>query len=204
MAVLPFRAAGAESLLTDFAARLRCALTNALNDVPDFNATIVESPFDHGSAGDNAPVLYTVYGTMRPAPEGGPGRSKVFIELAHAHSGILIWTHMSLTDARTPDRLADRLAALLTPRIHSAELGRIRGKHTVHLTAYDFVLQARELLFRFKRASFEEAGALLWQAILLEPNHPTAQKLFIDWARLWNGRSWSDEPARSRTIMEPT
>ena len=44
MAVLPFRAAGAESLLTDFAARLRCALTNALNDVPDFNAAIVESP----------------------------------------------------------------------------------------------------------------------------------------------------------------
>ena len=202
IAISPLRTAAPGHAPCEYAFALRQALADAIAATPDLDAIAVDTPTEHRPPACDPSLLYALSGAVRHAPSG----VRVYLELAgleSAGAGILVWTHASETGGLTPERFAARIVALLAPRVHAAELRRIRGKHVAHLTAYDLVLQARALMFRFRRTSFEEAGTLLRQAIALDPNHPTARRLFTDWARLWGGQGWSDEPVRHPVAPQP-
>jgi len=185
LAVLPFRAAAHDRLAVYFAERLRESLIAAMRATRE--AAIVAPPHrgDMRTVATMYGARYAITGSVR----GSGAALRVFVELSHAGSGVLIWSSvletrdLMLFDAQ--DQIAGQIVTALTPRVHFAELARIRGKHPAHMSAYDCVLQARALMYRFSDRSFREAGVLLRQALAMEPTHPVARRLYGDWQRLW-------------------
>ena len=63
------------------------------------------------------------------------------------------------------------------------------------MTAYDFVLQARDLVFRLDRQALEQATKLLACAISLESDYSAAHALMADLVTLRVGQGWSEDIA---------
>jgi tetratricopeptide (TPR) repeat protein len=93
------------------------------------------------------------------------------------------------------DNIAGRIVGTWLPRLHEAELRRIRTRRPENMTAYDFVLQARDLIFRLDRDALEKAAKLLACATSLESDYSTAHALMADLVTLRVGQGWSQDIA---------
>lgn len=87
-----------------------------------------------------------------------------------------------------------RVVATIAPHIRERERLRAMRKHPQNLTAYDFVLQALDPLFRMDYPSFSRARGLLQQAIAHDPDYAPAYSYAAYWHLLRVGQGWSPDP----------
>ncbi len=78
------------------------------------------------------------------------------------------------------DRIAEETVKLIAPRVRQLELKRAIKKHAQNMTAYDFVLQALEPMYRLDYATFSRARGLLQRAMVVDPGYAPAFALAAD------------------------
>jgi len=200
IAVMPFRTIGANpqpdyfgcGLVEDIVCML-AALREPI--VVSSNSTLPfgNQPLDLRRVGQELGVQYVVSGTVRQAGT----RMRLNVELVQAATSAVLWGRSydirdtALFDAQ--DDIAAEIVTHLVPQVHQAELRRIRTKRPESMTAYDLVLQARELIFHLRQDSFERAGHLLREAVALDPRYAGAHALVADWYSLRLGQGWSND-----------
>ncbi len=201
IAVLPFRAIGPDPVPGYFASGLVedivCALTTLREPiVVSSNSTLLfkSREVDVRQVGQDLGVRYVVLGTVRRAADW----LRISAELVEAGSRAVLWAHgydvqvAALFDAQ--DAIVAQIVHTLVPRMHEAELRRVRAKRPETMTAYDLMLQAREQFFKLDRPSFEQAEPLLRRAIALDSRYAGAHALLADWMNLRIGQGWSPAP----------
>jgi TolB-like protein len=155
--------------------------------------TLRGSDIDLAGVGRMLGVRYVVSGLMRPIGD----KLRLSVELADVTTGAVLWKHnhdaeeAHLFDVH--DTIVANVVHLLAPRVHQAELRRIRLARPEHLGAYHLMLQARELMFELKQGSFDQAGALLRQAIALDPEYANSHVTLSHWCSLRLGQGWSPD-----------
>lgn len=201
VAVLPFRAIGPDPVAGYFAAgvvedivTLLATLREPVVVSSNSSRQYADVSFDIRHIGQELGVRYVVSGTARQAMPW----VRISVQLANAESGAVLWGQsydtkaLMLFDAQ--DNIARHVVNTIVPNIHESEMRRIRNKHPDNMTAYDLVLQARDLMFRMDRDSYVQAGALLAQAAAIDPGYATARALLADWYALRVGQGWSPDP----------
>ena len=201
IAVLPFRAIGSDAMPEYFAAGL-------VEDIVALLATMREpivvssnssqfyknKPHNLPLIGSELGVRYIVSGSARQANNW----IRISVELAEAATGAILWAQvydtkdLMLFDAQ--DNIARQAVSTLIPHIHESEMRRLRGTHPSSMGAYDLLLQAKDVVFRLDRESFDNAGSLIQQAIALDPRYAAAHALLADWYALRIGQGWSMKP----------
>lgn len=100
------------------------------------------------------------------------------------------------------DRIAAHVVKVIAPRVRESELRRAKRKHSQNMTAYDLVLQALELLYRFDYASFSRARGLLQRAMVVDPGYAPAFSYAARWHSLRIGQEWSSDVDADRKEAE--
>lgn len=117
------------------------------------------------------------------AREGG--RIRLRAQLIDTESGSHLWAETF--DASVDhvfvvqDRLAERVAGLLEPKLMQSEISRARRKSSPVADAYDLYLQAFALVGEHTEAKGRQAIPLLEKALTLEPDYGAAHAL-LAWA----------------------
>lgn len=98
--------------------------------------------------------------------------------------------------------IAEQIARAVLPSVNAEEL---LASHTLpvrDLSAYQLMLQAKNLIFDLERDAFYKAGALLKRATEIDPTFSTAHALLADWYSigLWEG--WSGDPTGDQAALE--
>jgi len=208
VAVLPFRTIGpsgppeyfAEGLVEDIVSVLSAARepvvisTNSTRGLHDTGMGLAE-------IGQRLTVRYIVTGSVRIAGR----RLRQAVELANAASGEVLWrrSYESAEAQMFEDQfdIAVNIARTLVPRINDNELRRV-GRRPGEISAYHDMLHARDLIFRLKRESFEDAGCILRRAMMRDPNYAPLHATLADWysLRIWQG--WSPDAEGDTAALE--
>jgi adenylate cyclase len=207
--VLPFRIAGLNQVPAYFMDGLVedivCSLAGLREpEVVSSNSTraMREGEIDLYSIGAALDVRYIVSGLLRPFGD----KLRLSVELAEAATGTVLWKHNHDTEeARlfdVHDTIVANVVNLLAPRVHQAELQRIRRVRPDNLSAYHLMLQARELIFELKEGSFDRAGDLLRDAIALDPAYANSHVTLAHWCSLRVGQGWSPDTAADALALE--
>lgn len=87
--------------------------------------------------------------------------------------------------------IARQVAGAMAPQVEQAEIGRVHGRPTTRVDAYDCLLRALDGLYNFGQPAFDGAGDLLRQAIALDPDYAQAHACLAMWHnfRFGEGRS---------------
>ncbi len=156
-------------------------------------------PVDLKQVGRDLGVRYVLEGSVRKAGN----RVRVTGQLIDAASGAHIWAERfdrDLTDIfAVQDELTKEIIAALKIKLSAAEKALIADSGTKNVSAHDFFLKGRELMFGSKRDRdiFEQFMSCFRRAIELDPNYASA------YAGLGMGYSldyqnhWSDAPEKS-------
>ena len=156
-------------------------------------------PVDVKRVGRELGVRYVLEGSVRKAGN----RVRVTGQLIDAESGAHIWADRfdrDLTDIfAVQDELTHEIISALKIKLSAAEEALIADSGTKNVSAHDFFLKGRELLFASKRDRdiFEQFMSCFRRAIELDPNYASA------YAGLGMGYSfdyqnhWSDAPEKS-------
>ncbi len=92
------------------------------------------------------------------------------------------------------DDVAAEVVAQIDPEILLIEAQRVASRPPQDPTAYDLVLRAIPLITRLERALFMQAGDLLRQAVLLEPEYAAAHAWLAFWQMFLVGQGWAENP----------
>ncbi len=103
---------------------------------------------DTRAIGQALGVRYVLYGSVRREA----GRLRIATELSDAETGAIIRSDKyegDLSDLFTlQDRISASVVGTIAPHVLEHELVRVRRKHPQNMTAYDFLLQALDQLYR--------------------------------------------------------
>jgi len=209
LAVLPFRVFGSSQVpayyMDGLVEDIVCSLAGLREpEVVSSNSTraMREGEIDLYSIGLALDVRYIVSGLVRPFGD----KLRLSVELAEASSGTVLWKHNHDTEEARLFDLHDTIVAnvvnLLAPRVHQAELQRIRRVRPDNLSAYHLMLQARELIFELKEGSFDRAGDLLREAIKLDPAYANSHVTLAHWCSLRVGQGWSPDTAADALTLD--
>lgn len=154
-------------------------------------ATTVETR----AVGRELGVRYVLYGGVRRSR----ARLRISTELSETETGSIIRCDHYDGEATDlfdlQDRIAERVVATLAPQVRQHELLRALRKPPASLTAYDLVLQALDQLQRLDLPAFEQAQALLRQALLADPGYALAHTT-IAWLHVLRiAQGWSADIA---------
>jgi class 3 adenylate cyclase/TolB-like protein len=152
--------------------------------------------------GQDLGVRYVLSGSVR--------RSKTQIlinsELADVRTNSVIWADRyegvpsELFDLQ--DRIATRIVWSVAPHVREAELKRALRKRPENMNAYDFVMQAIELIYTMNFEDFARAGKLLRQAIAADDSYAAAYA----YAALWQihniMQGWTNDQEEDRIEAE--
>jgi adenylate cyclase len=106
----------------------------------------------------------------------------------------------SLTDLfELQGRIAVSVVRTIAPHVRERELVRAMRKQPQNLTAYDFVLQALDVMYRMDYESFSRARGLLQQAIAHDPGYAPAYSYTAYWYILRVGEWGSSDPDADTT-----
>jgi tetratricopeptide (TPR) repeat protein len=153
---------------------------------------------DIRQVGQELGVRYVLEGSVRRAAN----RIRIVAQLIDASNGAPIWADRFDADLEDvfdlQDRVTERVAGALEPRIRLAETERSRRKPTDRMRAYDYFLRA---LAEFHRTTTEpnlEAVRLLERAIEIDPEHMAAHGLAAFCYAYRKGNGWmADRAAES-------
>jgi adenylate cyclase len=136
-------------------------------------------------------VRYLLYGSAQKIGN----RVRIGTELLDAETAATVATDQyngSFEDIfELQDRIAAHVVKAIAPRVRESELRRAMRKHPQNMTAYDLVLQALELLYRFDYASFSRARGLLQRAIVSDPTYAPAYSHAARWHSIRIGQGWT-------------
>jgi TolB-like protein len=142
-------------------------------------------------------VRYLVQGSVRKSGE----RVRIAAQLVDAATGQNVWAQTYervLTDVfAAQDEISEAVAASLVADLHRAEHAHVQHRAPENLEAWGLYQKSLAFFYRFTRADFAQARALLERAVALDPQFSTA------WARLaetgmWEIiYGWTDEPAET-------
>lgn len=198
IAVLPFRTYGPDPVPQYFSAGLVEDIVSSLAAfrepvVVSANSTAVykDQPVRLGQIAADLNVSYVVSGSIRRLDT----QLRIVAELAQAVSGAVIWSRAFDTSDTTlfdiQVNIAAQIAHTLVPQVFQSDLRAARRKSPDSTTAYDLVLQARDIMIRMRRDEFAEAGKLLSRAISLDPHYSGAHASLAAWQSLRLGQGWS-------------
>ncbi len=142
-------------------------------------------------------VQYIVEGSVRKAGN----RVRITAQLVDAASGNHLWAERYDRDLEdifaVQDQVTETVVATLAGRLGDLGVDRAKLKPTQSLTAFDYVLHARQLIYRYKQESILEARDLLEKAIALDPDYATAHAWLAEtyWAEWWAG--WTADAGAS-------
>jgi len=129
-------------------------------------------------------VHYVVEGSVRKADD----RIRVSVQLIDAMTGNHLWAQQydhELSNLFTvQDEVTQTIVATLEGRIAAGAAARARRKPTQHMDAYDYMLQARDLMARYDLAAAEP---LLARAIAADPIYAEAygRHAYVSLSRYW-------------------
>ena len=156
-------------------------------------------PVDVKQVGRDLGVRYVLEGSVRKAGN----RVRVTGQLIDAESGAHIWADRfdrDLTDIfAVQDELTKEIIAALKIKLSAAEKALIADSGTRNVSAHDFFLKGRELMFGSKRDRdiFEQFMSCFRRAIELDPNYASAYAgLGMGYALDYQNH-WSDAPEKS-------
>jgi adenylate cyclase len=139
------------------------------------------SMLDLRTVGRELGVRYVLYGGVLRSAD----RIRITAELTDTDTGLLVLSQKhegAQSDLfALQDRIAASVARTIAPQIRDRELLRAMRKHPQNMSAYDFVLQAIDLLYRMDDASLARARGLLQQAIAHDPQYPPAYSYAAFW-----------------------
>jgi adenylate cyclase len=139
-------------------------------------------------------VRYVLYGSVRRAG----GRLIIGTELSDAETGTIMRADQydgGLTDLfELQRRIAANVVRTIAPHVRERELMRAMRKQPQDLTAYDFVLQALDLLYRMDYESYSRARGLLQRAIAHDPSYAPAYAYTAYWYVFRVGEMGSADP----------
>jgi TolB-like protein len=209
VAVLPLRLLQPDAALSLFAegvvdgvvgvlARLREPVVISANSTRRYTK---DAP-DLGVIGARLGAQYIAAGSLRRSGAG----LRLAVELSEAATGIVLWHRTydvpEAATTQTEDRIAAVIAHTLVPRVEEAELRRSGAAHPHDLGVYHLLLQARRLIFKLGRESFEAAGMLLRDAAAREPDFAPTHASLANWYSLRVGQGWSPAPADDTLELE--
>jgi adenylate cyclase len=152
------------------------------------------STLDVRAIGRELGVRYVLYGGVRRSG----GRLRIVTELSDAETGTIIRSDQydgQLTDLfDLQGRIAVNVVRTIAPHVRERELMRAQRKHPQNMTAYDFVLQALDVLYRMDYESFSRARGLLQQAIAHDPDYAPAYAYAAYWYIFRVGEMGSTDP----------
>ncbi|SHH82934.1 winged helix-turn-helix domain-containing protein [Marivita hallyeonensis] len=206
LAVLPFANLTGDEGLRYMVDGIVNEITSALARVSSFFVISNTSTFtyrgqavDLAQIGQDLGVRYVLEGSIQKADN----RLRIFTQLVEAKTARMIWherfdgTTEDIFDLQ--DRVAERVAGAIEPKMIWAEAARIQAKPTHNLAAYDLCMKAAPLVMRQNSLdNLEEGIGLLNQALALDPGFVRAKGLFCyahtgSFAARW----WSFEKARA-------
>ena len=200
IAVMPFTTVGPDPMPAYLADGLVEDIVRALTGLPELivissNSTRVlrAGVIDPRRVERELGVRYVVTGTARSA-----GKTlRLSVELTDTATRAVHWASAFDSDDGLPfdvqDRIVEQIVNSLAPRVHEAELQRIRLQRPHDLSAYHLTLEARDLIFRLEPESFDQAGRLLRQAIAIEPSYAASHSALAGWYSLRLGQGWSPD-----------
>ncbi len=151
-------------------------------------------------------VQYVLEGSVRRAG----GRLRVTAQLIDAISGAHLWADKfdgGVEDVfDVQDRITASVATTVEPRIHDAEVARVRRERPGSLTAYDLYLQALPRLRFGTQAENAAAFALLQKALALDPDNAVILSLAIEalqhrFVTGWPSLTGDDKSACARMVQ---
>lgn len=128
------------------------------------------------------------------------GRLRIAMRLLDLHAGNqVVWSRRFDRETGDPLALQDEIAAEVAAQIDT-EILLIAARRAMARPASGnpvphLVLRAMVLLDRMERPAFDEAGALLRQAVALDPDHPGAHVASAAWHALQFGQDWAEDAA---------
>jgi adenylate cyclase len=139
-------------------------------------------------------VRYVLYGSVRR----DAGRLRIATELSDAENGAIIRSDMYEGELRDLFTLQDRISAnvvgTIAPHVLDQELQRARRKHPQNMTAYDFLLQGLDQLYKMDDESHARARGLLQQAVAFDPFYGLAYSYTAFWYIFHVGEGRSTDP----------
>ncbi len=92
------------------------------------------------------------------------------------------------------DEVTETVVGTLAGRLETAGVERARKKPTTSLTAFDYLLQGRKLVYHYNRAGNAKARELLEKAIALDPGYDEAHAWLSEtYLTDWDG-GWAADP----------
>ena len=148
-------------------------------------------------AGRELDARYIVEGSIRRAGQ----HLRVTAQLIETEGGTHLWAERydrDLVDVfAIQDEITRSIVMGLRLIIGGAEEKRAKLKGPAQMAAYDYLLQARELFFRWSREANSEALALLLKALRHDRDYAHAWAS-LAWCHVQDfRRSWSDDPELS-------
>jgi TolB-like protein/DNA-binding winged helix-turn-helix (wHTH) protein/Tfp pilus assembly protein PilF len=147
-----------------------------------------------GTAAAQLGVRYIVGGSIRRASS----RLRINAELTDTRGNGVIWAdHFEGADDdlfRFQAEIAARISAQIDPRVHEAEIARMRERPTESFGAYDCLLQGIALRFGVDQGDFDRAGTLFRRATELDPDYARAHAYLAWWHALRFGEGRAGAP----------
>jgi adenylate cyclase len=149
---------------------------------------------DARAIGRELGVRYVLYGSVRRAG----GQLRITTELSDTENGAVIRSDRYDGELADLFALQDRISAsvvnAIAPQVQERELLRAMRKHPQNMTAYDFLLQALDQMFRLDDESVARARGLLQQAMAHDPFFGPAYAYAAFWHVFHVGEGRSTNP----------
>ncbi|MDP8921553.1 MAG: adenylate/guanylate cyclase domain-containing protein [Chloroflexota bacterium] len=209
IAVLPFRMHPADPAERYFANGIVDDIIHGLATLKELFVISRGSTLGYGGTtidvrtiGRELGVRYVLYGSVRRSG----GRLRIVTELSDAETGTIIRSDQydgSLSDlTELQGRIAVNVVRTIAPHVHERELVRAMRKPPHSLTAYDYVLQALDRLYRMDYESFSRARGLLQQAIAHDPGYAPAYSYTALWYIFRVGEIGAPDPDADAAAAE--
>lgn len=201
IAVLPFRKHQTDPEEGYFADGIVDVIINALASLKELfvisrGSTLgyAGETIDARAIGRELGVRYVLYGSVHRSR----GRIRIGTELSDTETGTIVRSDQYDGDLaelfEVQDRIATNVVKTIAPNVRERELTRAMRKHPQNMTAYDFVLQALDFLYRMDDESFARARGLLQQAMTHDPGYAPAYSYTAYWYILRVGEIGSTDP----------
>jgi class 3 adenylate cyclase/TolB-like protein/Tfp pilus assembly protein PilF len=201
IAVLPFRMQPTIPEESYFATGVVDEIIHALASLRELFVVSHASVLGYGgltidvhAIGEQLGVRYVLYGSVRRSG----GRLHIETQLSDAQTGTVIRPDVyegDLADVfELQQRIVENVVRTVAPHVRERELVRARRTPPESLTAYDFLLQALDRLYRLDYESFSQARGLLQQAVAHDPLYALAHAYLAQWYGFRVGEMGSTEP----------
>ncbi len=199
IAVMPFRnmtrkewdyfADGFVEDLTTALGHFRQITVISRNSAFSFKGELIDGPDVSLALG----VRYVLLGSVRKTGN----RLRITARLVDAERGIVLWADQyngGLSDVFDfQDQVTRKVIGAIAPRIHQADLERVKRWRPENLGAYELYLRAQEGLRQMTRQSNEKALTSIEEALTLEPDYAAAAGLGAWACTMWAAQGWDSK-----------